>query len=176
MKNWVIAFLLFSTQTVWSVPEGYDPAPYDADKWVECSRIFIPKDRPNLSCGIFFNSFTGVGAHCNEWVTEDVSEFVPEGTKAICLSGTAIITHGTTRETADLQIAFRRTGCDFDARYLWQVCETDPNSGQRSPMCVWVALDENRCFDWKASWPERSIAYPCFSAYGLNLCINAFAQ
>lgn len=157
-------------------PPGYEEAPFDESKWVTATSIAFPKERPNYTSGVFFNSFTGVGAHQGEWITEDLTGRVPEGTKAVFLSGIAIITHGTTRETADLQLSFRRTGSEEDARYLWQVCETDPNSGQRSGIALWVSLNDDLCFDWRAEWPERQIQYPCFSAYGLNLCINAFAK
>lgn len=175
MNRFLISVLL--PLSLHAVVPGYDESEYDESKWVKAQEIYFPKDRPNLVNGVFFNSYTGVGAHRSEWVTENLTGIVPEGTKAIFLSGIALITHGMTSEIADLHLSFRRTGNEEEVRYLWQVCETDTKGGQRSGVSLWVSLNEDLCFDWRAEWPDHDDApYPCYSAYGLNLSINAFAR
>lgn len=111
----------------------------------------------------------------NKWITVSVADRVPEGTKAIYLTGLLLITHGYVDEIGGLTIAFRRKGETENYRYNHQTCEAHIGGGARSPMSVWVPLDENREFEfkWTRSTPEP---HPQHCCYGINLVLNAFAK
>lgn len=139
--------------------------------------IGVPEKSPlSQNPVIFLNTYTGVGATRNTWTTVDLSEIVPSGTKSVCLDGILIITHGTSSETADLMVHFRKPSETYEYGYIMQTVETAVGSGQRSNASVWVSLDENRCFQykWNTQYPVNS--YPSYSSYGLNLTLTAYIR
>lgn len=121
-----------------------------------------------ITPGSYQGIFTNAG-----WRTVDLSDHVPPGTKAVHIVGLLIITHGTTVETADLQVYFRKTGTTppSTAR-LWQCCCTKGAGGQRTDASAIIILDDNLCFDmqWLVS---TTGVYPAHPAYGLNIWVDA---
>lgn len=98
--------------------------------------------------------------------------------KAAMLSGVLIITHGTTAETADLQVVFRppgdvRVSCD-GANLIGQAMETAVGNGQRSNMSTWVPLVDGRLeYCWRTSTPGT---WPNNSSYAVNLSVQAWVR
>lgn len=123
---------------------------------------------------VFVNTYTGVGPAKGVWNKINVSAYVPVGTKAIHLSGLLIITHGSTAETADLVVKFRKVG-GTDDHYHAQCIEAATGGGQRSTMATWVPLDENLEFEMKYTVTNPNATWPTYSAYGINLSIDAYA-
>jgi hypothetical protein len=143
--------------------------------WIECEKIYIPDDSPQGRTAIFVNTYTGVGGANNTWITSDVSSLVPADAKAIHVNGILIITHGTTAETADLHLHIR-TDPTANPAYNGQVIEATVGNGIRSTMACWIALDANKCFQYKYTIPNPPPkVYPTYSAYGINLSIDAYA-
>lgn len=144
--------------------------------FIECDKIYVNYDTPQEVPAIFFNTYTGVGGAPNVYNTVDMSAYVPEGTKAIHMTGIMIITHGSTPETADLSL-FLRTNQNVDnPNYAWQCIEAHLGGGQRSTMATWVALDENRCFQYKYTVTNPNATYPLYSAYAVNTRMDAYAK
>lgn len=164
--------------------------------WTEGSIVGFPTGGPasHMISPIFINTATGSGmtqypdsglpGSDGPWRKVDLSAVVPEGTKAVFLSGLLIITHGTNPGTADLAVGFRKTGFQLTPNptgdpdnhaYVLQVCDAFPGGGQRSSAAVWVALDENRCFEfrWQRTLPG---AWPSNPAYGINLRVTSYIK
>lgn len=145
--------------------------------FVEGNRIGVPLKSPTQSNPIIFlNTVTGVGATWNQWTTVDMTGKVPADTKAIRLDGILIISHGSSSETADLMVHFRKTNdTSFPYTYIMQTIETDIGAGQRSNAGTWVALDENLTFQYK--WNVNQLGtYPQYSSYGINLSMTAYLR
>lgn len=151
-------------------------------QWIS-GTIGVPAGGPaSVTRAIFLNTSTGVGVDVwpdsgvpgsnGPWRTVDVSELVPEGTKAIRLDGLLIISHGSISGTADLAVGFRAMGETADYSYVLQTIEAESGQGVRSNAGTWIALDENRQFEfrWQRTLPGT---WPTYPAYGINLRITA---
>lgn len=150
-------------------------ATYDPNDWIECDKIYINALSPVQNQAVFVNSYTGAGEDAGNWETIDLSDQLPSTAKAVMLAGRLLITHGTSSETADLQISFRAKGETTDYYHIGQTIEASIGDGQRSGMAVWVPLDENQCFEYK--WTRTNTGqWPTWSAYGINLNISAWAE
>lgn len=151
--------------------------------WVKASEVFFTPSPARL----YPNNAVYVGTHLgsgnygtqgeSQWHTVDLKPFGVAGDAITAfLSGMLIITHGTTPETADLQIVFRKPGdasCPTSA-VLGQTIEASVYGGQRSTMATWVPL-LNGCFQYSyyistpGNWPQNS-------GYGINLSLQAWAR
>ncbi len=146
---------------------------FNAENWLEVDKILVPKFGPASGLlPVFFNTPPNLGPLVNTWTTVDISSYIAQNTVAIHLTGLLLITHGTTVETADLRLHFRRDSSQ-KGNYIHQVVETSVTGGQRSTMACWVPLTENKTFDWKWETQFPLSTYPSFSAYGANLQIDA---
>lgn len=145
-------------------------------KYLEGNIVGVPEVSPLAQNPIIFlNTYTGTGATRNTWTKVDMTGIVPSGTKAIRLDGILIITHGTTSETADLMVHFRKPNETYEYNYIMQTIEASTLNGQRSNAGTWIALDENMCFEYK--WNSQTLGqYPTYSAYGLNLTLTAYMR
>jgi hypothetical protein len=92
------------------------------------------------------------------------------------LSGLLIITHGTTVETANLTVSFRRVGdATADCRgYMGQVVEAAVGSGQRSYVSVTVPLVKGE-FEWCYTRSTGG-SYPTNSSYGVNMVVQKWGR
>ncbi len=119
---------------------------------------------------IFLNSYTGEGLDtfpANEWSTVDLSGILPEGTKAVYLSGLLIITHGTEEELCDLTLAYRNHGERDDHIYIAQTVETAVQGGQRTPHSIWIPVLEGK---FEIKWSRSTDGtWPAHCSYGINL-------
>lgn len=157
---------------------------FNPHDWLEGNIIGVTKCSPTQSNPvIFINTHTntmssfGKSMHSlpDQWTTVSVASHVPNNTIAIFITGLLIITHGTTQETADLQVFFRANDATTDYNYNWQTVEASVGNGQRSTMAVWIPLNTDREFDFK--WHRSTIGqYPDNSAYGVNLSLNAYLR
>ncbi len=148
---------------------------YVPTDWQEITTVGVSRNSPTQQQAIFVNSYTGVGPVAGAWHTVDVSDMVPVGTKCIFVSGLLIITHGTTAETANLTISFRRYGETENYYYIGQTIEVDTQGGQRSTMSCWIPLSEDLKFDF--FWTRTNTGqWPTYSAYGINLSLNAWGK
>ena len=144
--------------------------------YIEGSVIGVPsKSNVQDAPVIFMNTVTPTGATVNTWTKIDLTGIVPTGTKAVRLDGNLLITHGTTAEIADLMVHFRKTGETYNYSYNMQVIEASTGDGQRSIGGLWIALDDNLCFDYKWNVPYLG-TYPSYSAYGINLSLTAYLR
>lgn len=142
--------------------------------WIEVDKILVPNFGPaSQLLPVFFNTPPALGPAVNTWTTADISDYVAPNTVAIHLTGLLLLTHGTTAETADLRLHFRRDSSQGDRNYIHQVVETSTTGGQRSPMACWIPLTDAKTFDWKWNTQHPPGTYPAFSAYGANLQIDA---
>ena len=145
--------------------------------FVEGTTIGIAAHNPNAFPVIFFNTYTGEGLATfpeNEWTTVDVTGIIPDGVKAIYLSGLLIITHGTLEEICNLTLAYRDQGETGDYPYIAQTVETVVNGGARTPHSIWVAAHDGKFqIKWRRSttgnWPENC-------AYGINLNLAGYLR
>ena len=150
-------------------------ATYNPDDWIPLTTITVPKHAPSQQQVIFVNSYEEIGPLAGEWHTIDVSNLVPEEAKAIFLEGILIITHGFSTETANLQIFFRADGVTDYYIYPGQVIEASSENGQRSPMSLWIPLSKDKKFQFK--WTRTNPGqWPIWSAYGINLWLNAWGK
>ena len=121
---------------------------------------------------IFFNTYTGAGMTqfpVDTWVTVDCVPFgVPADAVAVFLCGLMVITHGTTAETADLQVTFRAPGDTVASnQYIGQTIEASVGNGQRSNLATWVPLVDGKFqMYWHKSTPGT---WPTNSSYTINL-------
>lgn len=132
----------------------------------------------------YFNAVTppGLGPPPGTWTTCNVSSYIPLGACAIDARGILIITHGTTQETADVILTFRKDATiDYGPNYPCQCICAFVGDGQRSGSSVIVPLTAQGTFDWRwdaIAYPSGVIptyAYPSYSAYGCNLRIQQYA-
>lgn len=144
--------------------------------WVEGTVIGVPDDNPKTPNAFYFNDYTGAGPSPGVWTTVDVSANVPSGTKAIFLGGILIVTHGTTVETCDLRISFRKPGTTYPTgNYLGQTIEAISGSGQRSTMFAVVPVDENGQFQYM--WEKTtSGTWPTHCSNGGNFSIQGYVR
>ncbi|MGW8304377.1 MAG: hypothetical protein ACWGIK_00935 [Achromobacter pulmonis] len=165
-------------------------------RWLEGTAVGVPEGGPasHMIAPIFINTATGEGVAQlpdsgvpganGPWRLVDLSGIVPEGTKAVFLSGLLIITHGTETGIADMAIGFRKPGYVLNPTPAWdpndhsfamQCCEADVTGGQRSTAATWVALDENLKLEcrWMRTMPG---AHPQKPSYGINLRITAYLR
>lgn len=181
------------------------PTPYSSDKWIECDKIYVTRQSPKQEWLVMWmNTFSqplypvsdnypfpgdwteadrwmerydwaGKSYPDDEWITVNVSDRVPEGTKAVFLTGILIVSYGATDIPANMTVKFRRKGETEEYKYIHQACITKAPECARSGISVWIPLDENGEFEFKwnrstyGQWPE----YP---AYGMCLGLNAFAK
>lgn len=147
-------------------------------EYLEGDIIGVPsKSNTQYNPPVFMNSSTTppIGAAHNTWTTIDLTGIVPPGTKAVRLDGVLIITHGNSTETANLKVHFRKGGETDEYNYNMQVIETQVGGGQRSTAGVWIALDDNLCFQYK--WATDYLgAYPTYSGYAINLSLTAYVR
>lgn len=166
---------------------------FNANDWIECTKLYIVKDSPDQ-----FNPYNVVPAAVvyfravdhndknihNIWQIANVSSIVPTDCKAICLSGTLVITHGNNAETATLFMYFRRDATVLRGpNYIFECTEPFIGGGQRDTACVWVPLTQAKTFEWKwqagttNSGPfTPTYQYPAFSSFGANLRVIAAAS
>lgn len=145
--------------------------------FVEGTTVGIVMHSPTTLPVVFFNSYTGEGLAAfpeNEWTTVDVTRVVPDGAKAIYLSGLLIVTHGTLEETCDLTLAYRDQGETVDYPYIAQTVETVVSGGARTPHSIWIAVHDGKFqIKWRRSttgnWPENC-------AYGINLNLVGYLR
>ena len=155
-------------------------AEFNSEDWIELSQIYVCKEGPtcekeNKLNTVFVNSYTGVGPEAGIWHVIDVSDKLPPEAKAINLMGILIITHGLSSETANLQLYFRRHGETKEAIYCGQVIEASSLNGQRTNFSAWIPLWDDLKFEFK--WVRTGNSqYPQYSAYGINLCLNAWGK
>lgn len=110
------------------------------------------------------------------WHTVDLKPLgVTADAQAAFLSGILIITRGTTSETADITVAFRRPGDGTPCtKYLGQAVEAHSGGGQRSPISSWVPLDDGKFeFCYRIMTPG---SWPTNSAYGINMSLQAWTR
>lgn len=147
------------------------------NSWTECTTIGVPTDNSKQPNAIFVNSYSGSGPSSGSWHEIDISDKIPEDTKAVFLSGVLIITHGTTSEIANLTIGFRAPGSSFDPNgqnYIGQCIEANTTGGQRSTFATWVPVIDGK-FEFR--WDRPTTAnYPIYSAYGVNLSLQAYVK
>lgn len=144
-------------------------------KYIECTKLHVAEDTPKGFRAVFVNTYTGVGGKPDVWHTVNVQGKVPEGTKAVHLTGILIITHGSKSEIADMGLHFR-TNRNRDPSKIAQCVETSTAGGQRSPMACWVSLDDNYEFQYKYTITKANSTWPTSSSYGVNLSIDACAS
>ena len=154
-------------------------ANYNTTDWVELEKIYVrntPNDKEEKALRVIFvNSYTEVGPKDNEWHVVNVSHLVPEDAKAIFLVGILLITHGSCLEIANLQLYFRPHGSDENVSYIVQIIEASLDGGQRVPFSIWLPLSEDKKFEFK--WTRTNPGqWPHWSAYGINLSINAWGK
>ena len=168
---------------------------FNPNDWIECSKIWVPDHDPDqfniYKVGkervvYFYAAYPdghqkakepNVGVH-DQWTTVDVSTYVPLDAKAVFLSGVLIITHGKQRETADLQVFYRRddTQPNKGGNYVHQVVlnRGSEGNGQRCCASVIVPLTAQKTFQWKWKVPNGHVfQHDEYSAYGCNLRIGA---
>lgn len=148
-----------------------------SSSFVEGATVGIVAHSPTTFGVVFLNSYTGEGLATfpeNEWTTVDVTGIIPDGAKAIYLSGLLIITHGTSEETCDLTVAYRDQGETEEYPYIAQTVETAVGGGERTPHSIWVAVHDGKFqIKWRRSttgkWPENC-------AYGINLKLVGYLR
>ena len=152
--------------------------------WTPASQILINTGQPGFASTDpmrFGLNDAGAGDWGNQtvgqWVTVDMTQWgVPANALAVFLTGLLIITHGTTAETADIEIGFRASGdtTALPGQYALQCIEAAIGGGQRSPCSLWVPLANGK-FDYivtlftGGNWPTNS-------AYGANFWPAAVAM
>ena len=167
MNQLFIFFVLFLSSFT------YAHAQYNPADWIPLTKIFVSYHAPTQQQAVFVNTYTGVGAPPNQWNTVSVAGLVDPAATAINLTGILIITHGLSDEDANLEIFFRRTGETNDYLYTGQVIEPFVGGGQRSTMSCWVPLSSAQEFDFYFTKTNPG-QWPTWSAYGINLSINAW--
>lgn len=143
--------------------------------FVKATEFYVNNSWPGEVMPVFVNTYTGVGGGPNIWHTVDMSPWVPEDTKAIHLTGMLIITHGSTAEIADM-VLHLRTDQTVSTVPTWQVIETSTSGGQRSTMATWVGLDSQRQFQYMYTMKNPGTMWPTYSAYGINLRMDAYVK
>lgn len=148
----------------------------------DVTKLHVVMGSPRQTIGpVFANSYTGLGPIANQWKLVDLTQWgVPTTARWAFFTGFLIITHGSTAETADLQVTLRATGdtgvtCTYTSPwYIGQTVEAAIGGGQRSNMAVWVPL-VNGTFEW--CWTRSTAGtWPANSAYGVNLSLEAYAE
>jgi hypothetical protein len=141
--------------------------------WISGYELMVWEHGPKAPIAIFANASRDIGIPPDgKWHTIDVSDKVPEGTKAINISGLLIISHGQNNETANLRLYLRRNN-QTNPGYNYQAISALRGSGIRSPMSSWVSLTPKYTFDVKWLVTNADGKWPAYSAYGMNLTINA---
>lgn len=178
---------------------------YNPDNWLELSKIHVTKDAPTQEYRVLWmNTYSQELYPCqdnypvdgdwseedrwmerygwcgksypdNEWITVSVSDRVPLTSKSIYLTGILIITTGFHQESPSMTLKFRRKGCLEEYHYTHQVVVATSPGGCRSPMSVWIPLNEDKEFEFK--WTRSTFGqYPQNSAYGISLSLNAWGE
>jgi hypothetical protein len=148
---------------------------YDPNAWVQLNSLYVAKESPSQLNVIAINSYLSDLQPAYQWNVVDLSNYLPEGAKAVNLSGLLIITHGTSIETADMHLYFRRYGSTDTSIYIGQVIEASTLNGQRCTASYWVPLSEDLKFEFY--WTRTNLGqYPDYSAYGMKFYINAWAN
>lgn len=140
---------------------------------------------PANNAAVYYSTCQWTGTACGNtysypngtWVVADLTRLgVPTDAKGAFVSGTMIISHGSTSESADLHWTFRMPG-DTAAdctKYVSQVTETSVGNGQRSGAAHWVPLVDGK-FEWCVQ-RATSGTWPTNSSYAINLTLEAWAR
>lgn len=128
---------------------------------------------------IYFNSWNGGGLDKfphNTFGTVDLTGKIPSDAKAVFLSGLLVITHGTTVETCDMHIYFRRSSTVPEWTYIGQSVEAHVGGGQRQPMFVILPVENSKLqFKWYGSTFTNG-NYPEHCSYGVSFRIAGYIQ
>jgi hypothetical protein len=156
---------------------------WDATKWVEAERVYVPKGPPPYP--VFFNTYNGIGVTIpwngklftrGAWTRVNLGDMVPDDCKAVFMTGILIITHGTNAETADLTINLKPPSSNENPlNYEGQTIEAMVGGGQRSPYASWVGV-ENKEFDFYWNTTQLNGNWPDWSSFGASLQIQQFAR
>lgn len=156
-------------------------SPWNVDNSVvECSVIGFPARSPTqfwpvvqVNDGVSGES-SGSVYPVNSWATVDISNWVPEGTKEVCLHGIVILSHHYPGDIAEVTVAYRKPGESHDYPYIGQVIDQH-GGGQRSNCGVWVPLSADRNFEFK--WNKTSSTGELSRAYhGFQLRMTAYGR
>ncbi len=147
--------------------------------WVLAAHLYFVNASPGQVGGVFFNSYTNVGAQYNKWTTVDLTGIIPAECRTVHLTGIMIITHGTNTEDANLQLSFRKNGdnTDYSVNYAHQAIAPFVGDGVREGVATWVPLDDSQKFQylWRTPLSTLPGGYPAWSSYGTNLRVDACA-
>jgi len=178
---------------------------YNEENWIELNKIHVTKNSPTQEYRVLWmNTYSqelypvvenypfpgdwseedrwmeryGWMGHSyphNEWITVSVADRVPESAKSIYLTGLLIISCGSQPESPDMTIKFRRKGETKEGRYTHQAHYCTHPGSVRSPMSLWVPLNEDREFEFK--WTRSTYGqWPTNAAYGIALFMNAWGE
>lgn len=176
MKRFLFSLLLLCLLPFAAMAQGYDTT-----KWHKSTEIYTRKGETWFLSQIFGNTYTGqfIPAPCavqNQWCEVD---FKPHGVeadaKAVFVQGLLIITSGTTVQTSDLHLAFRRPGDTTVTcgNYLAQAV-ISLITGERTNFSSWLPVTDGKLeFCWYRSTPDP---YPANSAYGFNMGAQAWVR
>lgn len=156
--------------------------------WQKMTELYINTGPPRQAAGPVSASTCSwngtcqqIGLPSGEWHTVDFTAQpwgIPIDAKVVMLVGVLIITHGTTAETADLQLVFRAPGDERVAcsasNLIGQAVEASVGNGQRTNLTTWVPLVGGKTqFCWilstKGLWPTHS-------SYAVNMSVQAWAR
>ncbi len=162
-------------------PAFADDPPLDA-RWNKSTEIYTRKGETWFLSEIFGNTYTGqfIPAPCatqGQWCTVD---FKPGGVgadaKAVFVQGLLIITSGSTVQTADLHLSFRRPGdtsVNCVNQYMAQAVIATI-TGERTNFSSWLPVVDGKLeFCWTRNTPDP---YPANSAYGFNMGAQAWVK
>lgn len=121
--------------------------------------------------GPFSNSYGNQGLSWGVVHTINMQNIAPVNAVGVGLSGTLIITHGTTQETANLRVSFRPSSTDTWYGYRGQTIEAHVGGGQRSNHSIVVPM-KNRTFQMLLEGAEGKPQWPTYSAYGINYIVD----
>lgn len=111
------------------------------------------------------------------WVTVDLSEHVPVGTKWATLTGVVFITNPVNDET-NITVAFRKPGETTDYGYLLQGF-AENTDGCRENVCITVPVSEDREVEMKVRWWASTQTWPVYPngpAWGMNLQVIQYGR
>ena len=143
--------------------------------YIEGDVLGVVAHAPNQNTIFLMNMPTDQIAPENEWITVDVSEDVPEGTKAIFVTIMFAITHGTTPQICNMFLYLRKYGETTEWGVSTKQVIVDTEGGIRDGYSHWIPLSTDRKFQVKwlryttGTWPE-------YCAYGFNIWLEAYLR
>lgn len=166
--------------TITSVPTLTSPTGLSIN-WIVADEIgLIPDDVGRAGNNvIFLNSYTGDGLAQfpqAQYGTADFTGIIPADSKGVFLTGLLIITHGTTAETCDLQVFFRKNSSTPEWNYIGQTLEASVGDGQRTPMFAFVPVENGKL---QMMWKGNTFTagnYPAHCAYGINYKLTGYVR